>query len=131
MDAKTDIIKNTGRLNDRQFCCMRYKELRPGVGVVTLEGEYDISDVERAVSELSKVDELHVAIVDLSKALYMDSSILGVLVQLFKRARALDRPVLFVQPGHGLSRIFSIVGLDKILPLFDSLDDALEEANSL
>lgn len=110
---------------------MRYKELRPGVGVVTLEGEYDLSDVERAVSELSKVDELHVAIVDLSKALYMDSSILGVLVQLYKRARALDRPVLFVQPGHGLSRIFSIVGLDKILPLFDSLDDALEEANKL
>lgn len=124
-------MKQTDRYDGRQFCYMKFKEIAPGVGVVSLEGEYDLSDVEKALSEFSKLEGLHVAVVDLSKAEYMDSTILGILVQLYKRARNLNRPVLFVQPGHGLSRIFSIVGLDKILPLFDSLDDALEEAKKL
>jgi anti-anti-sigma factor len=124
-------MNHTGRYDGRQFCYMKFKEVSPGVGVVSLEGEYDLSDVEKALNEFSKLEELHVAIVDLSQAQYMDSTILGILVQLYKRARNLNRPVLFVQPGHGLSRIFSIVGLDKILPLFGTLDEALQEAKKL
>ena len=116
---------------DWGFCApgnfhMTFEEKAQGVGIVTFEGEYDLSNVEDASAELKRLDRVRIAIVDLAAAEYMDSSMLGTLVDFYKRARSRNQTIAFVRPGESLGRVLTIVGLDKILPLYDSLPEALE-----
>ena len=109
---------------------MTFEEKPQGVGIVTFEGEYDLSNVEEANAELKRLDRVRIAVVDLSRAEYMDSSMLGTLVDFYKRSRSRNQPIAFVRPGNSLGRVLTIVGLDKILPLYDSLPEAVKAAGA-
>lgn len=109
---------------------MTFEEKAQGVGIVTFQGEYDLSNVEEASAELKRLDRVRIAVVDLAKAEYMDSSMLGALVDFYKRARVRNQQIAFVRPGDSLGRVLTIVGLDKILPLYDSLPEALKAAGA-
>ena len=64
-------------------------------------------------------------VVDMSKTTFCDTAGLHALVTAYRRARAEDRQFLLVIPGTIVLRIFSITGLDRVIPYFPSLDEAL------
>src|SRR5919112_1063795 len=72
-------------------------------------------------------------IVDLSAATFLDSSILGALLE--ARRQALERSIGYVvslgeSPEPGVQRILEITGLVPVFPVVKSREEALEAARS-
>lgn len=98
------------------------------VAVVALEGDVDIYSApqfKQILLEGIGRGAQHV-IVDLTKATFLDSTGLGVLVS---GAKATRRRVLsIVCSDAGMSRIFDIVGLQCIFVIHETLHEALRAA---
>jgi anti-sigma B factor antagonist len=72
-------------------------------------------------------------IVDLSASTFLDSSILGALLE--ARRQALERAIGFVvclgeAPEPGVKRILEITGLVPVFPVVRSRDEALDAARA-
>ena len=99
-----------------------------GVPVVTAPAEIDVTTAEQLRTVL-----LHLAgrgnatiVVDMTCTRFCDSAGLTVLVRAHKRAVAEGGELRLVIPaGSAVARIFAITRLDLVIPLFDSLDEAL------
>ena len=66
-------------------------------------------------------------VVDMSLTRFCDSSGLQALVAAHRRARAEDGEVLLVIPDAAVLRIFAITSMDRVIPNFASLDEALAQ----
>jgi anti-sigma B factor antagonist len=64
-------------------------------------------------------------VVDMSHTQFCDTAGIHALVGAHKRARADDGQVLLVIGGAAVARILSITGLDRVIPNFASLEQAL------
>lgn len=58
-------------------------------------------------------------VVDLADVEFLDSTALGTVVGAFRRATERDRPLTIVAPRGHARRIFTLTGLDTVLPLVD------------
>jgi anti-sigma B factor antagonist len=67
-------------------------------------------------------------VVDMSGTRFCDTAGLHALVRAHKRARAKDGEMLLVIPSVNVLRIFAITGLDRVIPSFPSLEEALAHA---
>jgi anti-sigma B factor antagonist len=100
---------------------------REGVTVLALTGQLDASTAPRLKQEVIAMTEaprLRVA-VDLSALTLIDSSGVGVLISLFKRARAQGGTVHFAGLNAQPKEIFRLLRLDRSLDLALTLADAL------
>lgn len=104
-----------------------------GVSVLTISGEHDLStapDFRSHIDEL--VGERRAIVVDLSPSTFVDSSILGVILD--ARRRAVDSGVGFAvcqdDGADAVARVLEITGLREELPVYPSLDAALDKAGS-
>ena len=110
---------------------------------VVVRGEHDIYTApalrDRLDQALSGVTESGArqkpvgVVVDLSSATFLDSSILGALLE--ARRQALEKTVGYVvclgdSPEPGVQRILEITGLVPVFPVVRSRDEALEAARS-
>jgi anti-sigma B factor antagonist len=110
---------------------------------VVVRGEHDIYTApalrDRLDQALSGVTESGAGpkpvgvVVDLSSATFLDSSILGALLE--ARRQALEKAVGYVvclgdSPEPGVQRILEITGLVPVFPVVRSRDEALEAARS-
>jgi anti-sigma B factor antagonist len=97
------------------------------VCVVTIAGEVDIytSPKLKETLESASADGCRLIVVDLGGVGFIDSSGLGVLVGALRRAREKDGDFRLVSGDEAVARIFRITGLDAVLPLHATLDDAL------
>ena len=64
-------------------------------------------------------------VVDLSKATFIDSTTLGVLVGGVKRLRPGGGHLALVCTDQNISKIFEITGLDRVFPIYASREEAL------
>jgi anti-sigma B factor antagonist len=103
--------------------------------VVSVRGEHDIYTAPQLRERLE--DALGATptgvIVDLSGATFLDSSILGALLE--ARRQALERGTGYVvslgdDPEPGVERILEITGLMPVFPVVGPLDAALETARA-
>lgn len=96
-----------------------------GTVVVRLAGELDLynaEDVRAALAEVIAATPVRV-VVDLSQVEFMDSTALGVLIEARSK---LGRDGLSVaSPGIETRRALQVTGLDRHLPVHDSIDAAL------
>jgi anti-anti-sigma factor len=94
-----------------------------GWTVVQVHGEADVANVpqirEHAV-ELIEGGHCHF-ILDLRGVTFMDSTGLGVLVGVLKRIRAIQGDLKLVIANPDIVRIFTITGLHKVFPIYDSV----------
>jgi anti-anti-sigma factor len=96
--------------------------------VVRLEGEHDVDSAARLARELEEIFASGAgAIVDLSDAEFIDSSILGVLVHAHGLAAssAHARLVVIAPPDSQAARLFDLVGARDFIPTFPSLGAAV------
>lgn len=97
--------------------------------VVTLTGEVDLAvagAVRTCLRELMVAGASHV-LVDLREVTFMDSMGLGVLVAARKQARVFRGSFGLVAPSPPVARVLSLTSLDKFLPSFASVDEALAD----
>ena len=93
-----------------------------GVCIVRLVGEVDLSNVALIESQMaSALTGVQRAVIDLAALEYVDSSGLGMLER-FARKIAVQ---LVVPDDAVISRTLAVTGLDQIVPVFTSCDDAL------
>jgi anti-sigma B factor antagonist len=101
------------------------KERQRGVWIVSLHGEHDIDTLASVREHLADARIADgVVVVDLTAAIFIDSSVLGALFQA-DRADALPR-LRFIAPSETPARrLFDFVGFEAMIPIFERLDDAL------
>jgi anti-sigma B factor antagonist len=100
---------------------------REGVTVLTLVGNLDAATsagLKREVVTLTDGGKNRVA-VDMAKVTLIDSTGVGVLISLFKRARATGGAVHFAGLTGQPKEIFRLLRLDRSLDLHAKLDEAV------
>jgi anti-anti-sigma factor len=100
-----------------------------GTCVLSVSGELDLATGPVLGQRIRRPlfwSDLTRLIVDLSGVTFIDSSGTRTLVLSYAHADALDRDVLFVCPEGSVLRRLTAYGLGSRLPLYGSLDEALE-----
>jgi anti-sigma B factor antagonist len=107
-------------------------ELVRGVPVVALPAEIDITNAEELRSALLEAGTLGhgTLVIDMTGTRFCDSAGLHTLLAAHKRAQAEGGEVLLVIPATTVLRIFAIAGVDRLIPNFTSLDEALARTSA-
>jgi anti-sigma B factor antagonist len=97
--------------------------------VLEVGGEVDVYTAPKLRERLVELvsDGHHQLIVDMTKVEFLDSTGLGVLVGGLKRVRSHDGSLALVCNQERILKIFRITGLTKVFPIYDSLDEALQQ----
>ena len=100
--------------------------------VIELGGEVDLYTAPEFKERLVQVieDGKKQLVVDLSKATFIDSTTLGVLVGGVKRLRPVGGSLSLVCTDQNITKIFEITGLDRVFPIHGSRDEALTAVGS-
>jgi anti-sigma B factor antagonist len=103
--------------------------------VVALQRECDAYDEPLLGALLrEKIAARQPIIVDFSHASFVDSVVLGSLLAMLREAESADVPLVLYLPentGVEVHRVFSISGLDQLLPLRSTWLEAVETASRL
>ena len=102
------------------------RDLDERCSVIAIEGELDLATAPRLKWTL--VDALAAGrtrfVVDLSRASFMDSTALGVLVGI-NRSLDSDARLAIVCSGDAVAKIFELSGMDGVFAIFPTLEAAL------
>ena len=103
------------------------EEIDADTHVIELGGEVDLytaPEFKERMVQLIEEGKKQI-VVDLSKATFIDSTTLGVLVGGVKRLRPAGGSLALVCTDQNITKIFEITGLDRVFPIHDSRDEAL------
>jgi anti-sigma B factor antagonist len=102
-------------------------ELVGGVPVVTAPEEIDITNAAGLRSALLRAaaDGSGAFVADMTRTRFCDSAGLNALVAAHNRAQAAGGELLLVVCGAAVLRVLAITGVDRVIPTFTTLDDAL------
>jgi len=97
--------------------------------VLQLTGEFDLDTVpdidrflRRNLGPLYHQDHL---VIDLAATTFVDSSFVAYLVRLLNDQRARRKELVLVRPAGQVRRVLALVGLPNVVPVFESLEEAL------
>ncbi len=105
-------------------------DIRPdeqeGTCVLVLDGEVDVYTAPSLREALIEQIESGCAdiVVDMEKVGFIDSSGLGVLVGGLRRAKERSGSIRLVCTRESILKIFRITGLDKVFPIFTTVEEA-------
>jgi anti-sigma B factor antagonist len=107
-------------------------EMVGGVPVVTAPEEVDITNAPRLRSALLEAAARgHGAlVVDMTRTRFCDCAGLHTLLAAHKRAQAEDGGLLLIIRGTSALRVFELTGLDRVIPSFTSLDEAVAQTSA-
>jgi anti-sigma B factor antagonist len=103
-------------------------QARPAV--VALPAEIDITNTRQVGGELLSAvgSGASAVIADLTATTYCDSSGVGELVRAQRQAAANQVELALVVPSETVLRVFTVLGLDQLMPIYPSLAAALGSA---
>lgn len=107
-------------------------EVVNGVPVVAAPEEIDITNAaELRVALLEAARHGHGTLVaDLTRTQFCDCSGLHTLLAAHKRAKAYGGEMLLVIPSTAVLRVFAITAVDRMIPTFTSLAEALAQTSA-
>ena len=86
-----------------------------------LAGEFDLAGRPLADDVLESVNRAKQIVLDLSELEFSDSMGIHFVVTAHERAKAEGRAFTIVRGGPQVTRVFSLVGLDDVLPFADAV----------
>ena len=100
--------------------------------VIELGGEVDLYTAPEFKERMVQVIEQgkKQVVVDLSKATFIDSTTLGVLVGGVKRLRPNGGQLLLVCSDRNITKIFEITGLDRVFTIYPTRVEAVEQLDA-
>ena len=104
-------------------------EEKEGYRIVTPVGELDIYTVPlfRKVVLKLEGDRRHDLILDLTRVTFIDSSGLGSLIEIFQKVQSAEGVIAYVVDNPRRLKIFRLVDLDRVFPVFQNLGRALQD----
>ena len=102
-------------------------EVVEGVPVVAAPEEIDITNAEALRTALLKAatNGYRTLVADMTRTQFCDVSGLHALAAAQERTLAEGRELLLVIPGTAVLRVFALIGMDRVIPNFTSLAEAL------
>jgi len=103
--------------------------LAPELALVSISGDLDLYTEPRLSESLAAADQLgetSTVILDLSGVAFLDSTICGVLVREAKRRGQAGGELVLVGNGSPATKALELTGINRVMRLFPTLDDALE-----
>ena len=104
------------------------KQLDSGVAVVTITGRLAMgAETERldaAVKSLLQKDQKKF-VLDITTLDYVDSSGIGMLVSCLTNVKKAGGELKLAGASPRIRRIFAMTGVDTVMPMFDTLADAM------
>jgi anti-anti-sigma factor len=114
-------------------------ELMRGVPVVSAPEEIDITNAAGLRAGLLEAAGLEAAgleaglpvgghpafVVDMTRTRFCDSAGIAALIEAHRRAQAAGGQMLLAVSGTSVPRIFELTGVDRVIPSFTSLEEAL------
>jgi anti-sigma B factor antagonist len=106
-------------------------EVVKGVPVLAAPEEIDITNAEALRSALLNAAATghRTLVADMTRTRFCDASGLHTLAAAHQRAQADGRELLLVIPGTAVLRVFALTGMDRTIPNFTSLAEALAAAD--
>jgi anti-sigma B factor antagonist len=102
--------------------------------VITLRGESDAYVAPRIRSDLAAALGADAPlVVDLTQATFIDSTIVGILLESLADCEKRERPLLLLLPEDAapeVHRLFEITGLNALLPVVRSWDEASDRVGA-
>ena len=108
------------------------QEVDSDTHVIELGGEIDLytaPEFKERMAEIIEEGKTRV-VVDLSQATFIDSTTLGVLVGGVKRLRTNGGQLSLVCGDRNITKIFEITGLDRVLTIYGTRDEAVSQLQS-
>jgi anti-sigma B factor antagonist len=108
------------------------QEIDADTHVIELGGEIDLytaPEFKERMIQLIDAGKKRI-VVDLTKATFIDSTTLGVLVGGVKRLRPTGGALALVCTDQNITKIFEITGLDRVFEIHGSRDEALASFTS-
>jgi anti-sigma B factor antagonist len=101
-------------------------EDREGLALVKAVGEIDVSTAETLAEAVSKSLDAGQprVLVDFAEVTFIDSTGLGILVRSHRAAEARGATFGIVNPTPQTLKLIRVLGLDQLLSIFDSPEDA-------
>jgi anti-sigma B factor antagonist len=121
----------TGREDGMDFN-VEYTVTDDDIVCVTLTGSLDVATAPQVRDLLIRlIDEgRHRLVLEMGGVDFVDSIGLGVFVGVVHRLRPYDGSLAIAAPSPQTRKVFEITQLVRVLPLFDSLDRAVEAVGS-
>jgi len=98
--------------------------------VVSMKGDIDLVNAEKLRLEVDKQLEkkqFHHLIINLEKVEFIDSSGLGAILGRYKKISATGGKIALINPQPQVMRILELSGFTRIMPIYQSEDQALRE----
>ena len=107
-------------------------EVVSGVPVVTAPEEIDITNAPDLRSALvdAAAHGHGILVVDMTRTQFCDSSGLHTLLAAHRRAQAKGGELVLVISASPVLRIFAVTGIDRMIPSFTSMDQALAQTSA-
>ena len=104
-------------------------EVIEGVPVVTAPEEIDITNAEELRSALlqAAAKGRGAFVADMTETQFCDSSGVHALLAAHKRAEAEGGQLMLVMTTAPVLRVFALTGIDRVIPSFTTLDEALTQ----
>lgn len=98
-----------------------------GVVVVRVEGELDMATCAPFEDAIGGIDSGQRLVIDLTECTFLDSSAVRVLVTTIRAAQVAEGTVSLVATDPGILRVLEIAGVDTMLSVHPSVDDAISD----
>lgn len=101
---------------------------------VIIKGDLDnhnVSVMRDVIDQETDKHPIKNIIFDLRELEFMDSSGVGLIVGRFKRIKAFGGNVYIAEPKPAVKRVIDVSGLNKIIPIFDSVDIAVKNVQEV
>lgn len=111
---------------------MRTERLRDGACVVSVAGELDLYTAPEFERQLLGAARKGAAalVVDLLECGFIDSTALGILIKANRCLNGSRTPLTLVIDDRNIRKVFEVMGLDRVFPIYGSRADALTGAPS-
>jgi anti-sigma B factor antagonist len=122
-----------GNSDDVQIGEIDLERTDSGIAILSISGEHDLNTAPQLRQRLEEqMDAGTGVVVDLTKASFVDSSILGVILEGARRSAdsGIGFAVAQANGAQAVSRVLEVTGLRAELPVHASREDALQAATT-